>query len=393
MRRASALVLGSALLGCAGDEMVPLFTTLDSAGVVLASSGAPAWGEEPEGAWSVLAEPRIDLTRSGSGPGHQFYRVADATRLPDGRIAVANAGSSEIRLFSGEGSLLEVAGREGEGPGEYQQISSVDRIAGDSLVIYSWPSRVTILDSQLQFVRSFELDAYASAIHPFEDGSFLTVHPFPSVVEYEGDGGLIRPPAPLVHRSSEGAVLDTIAIAAGHEEFMFSFRESRGAAGILFGKTVVVASAGNVIVTGSARRMEFSVLDSNGVATVSIRVPDYSLAISGAELEAEREAYLGPEPSVLRRHILQQMPIRDGRPAYSRILIDAEGYYWVGEHVMLSARSDPRGWEVFAPEGRWLGRLETPAKFEVFEIGADYILGVQEDGLEVEHVQVLELAR
>ena len=51
------------------------------------------------------------------------------------------------------------------------------------------------------------------------------------------------------------------------------------------------------------------------------------------------------------------------------------------------------GWHVFSPEGELLGRVATPLGLEVHEIGADYLLGVELDELEVSFVRRYPLAR
>lgn len=43
--------------------------------------------------------------------------------------------------------------------------------------------------------------------------------------------------------------------------------------------------------------------------------------------------------------------------------------------------------------GEWLGRLIIPDGLTVLEIGQDYILGLEEDTLGVERVQLLALER
>jgi hypothetical protein len=58
----------------------------------------------------------------------------------------------------------------------------------------------------------------------------------------------------------------------------------------------------------------------------------------------------------------------------------------------LSA-DDPGRWTVFDPEGRMLGTVATPARFRVFEIGTDYVLGVWADDMDVEHVRLFTLEK
>ena len=43
--------------------------------------------------------------------------------------------------------------------------------------------------------------------------------------------------------------------------------------------------------------------------------------------------------------------------------------------------------------GRWLGEVALPEDLEVWEIGADYVLGVFDDALGVEHVRKYRLIK
>jgi hypothetical protein len=48
---------------------------------------------------------------------------------------------------------------------------------------------------------------------------------------------------------------------------------------------------------------------------------------------------------------------------------------------------------VFTAEGEWLGAVRLPARFMAHEFGIDYVLGVEKDELDAEHVLVLRLRR
>jgi hypothetical protein len=60
-------------------------------------------------------------------------------------------------------------------------------------------------------------------------------------------------------------------------------------------------------------------------------------------------------------------------PAYTDLRVDTEDLVWV--------RSYPRGspisvrWSVFDPKGTLIAEVDLPTHIEVFEIGADYVLG------------------
>ena len=88
-----------------------------SAGVEVVSALRPLWGDSS--LWRIDPEPVMDLTRSGSGPNHEFGDVGGMVRLADGSLVVADATYRQIRLYSPEGGFLASNGRAGEGPGEF----------------------------------------------------------------------------------------------------------------------------------------------------------------------------------------------------------------------------------------------------------------------------------
>lgn len=382
------------LTGCVGsDASVGAFSVNDSAGVEIAVSHAPAWATAPAAQWSIAETPLVDLTQTGDGPLHEFYRVQDALIRPDGSIVVANSGSSEVRVYSSKGRVIGSVGREGEGPGEYRQISRLIGLPGDSIGVFSWPMRLTVLAPDLTFVRTHALGERAQSPRPLQSGDLVDLEVYPSVVEYEGANRLIREPAAVVRRSRVGEIEDTIWEGPGYEEYMYSSGERRGAARPLFGKGPAFAVRGDLTLVGTSDRMEYREFDVGGALKRIVRVEGYDLSVDQRTEDAERAAYLGDNPSPFLRQLVAQLPHPDGRPAYSEFIVDSEGYLWAGAYQSRRNYTEARAWEVFSPSGEWMGTLTTPANFTVFEIGPDYLLGSWSDELDVEHVQKLALAR
>jgi hypothetical protein len=306
---------------------------------------------------------------------------------------VANSGSSEVRVYSSTGQAIGAAGREGEGPGEYRQISRLIELPGDSLGVFSWPMRLTILAPDLTFVRTHALGDRARSPRVLQSGDLVDMEIYPSVVEYEGGNQLIRAPTSVVRRSREGVIEDTIWEGPGYEEYMYSSGERRGSARALFGRGPAFAVRGDLTLIGTSDSMEYRAFDVAGDLRQIVRVPGYDLSVDQAIEDAERAAYLGDDPSPFLRELVAQLPRPESRPAYSEFIVDAEGYLWAGGYQSRRNYTEPRAWEVFGPNGEWMGTLATPANFRVFEIGPHYLLGSWSDDLDVEHVQRLTLSR
>jgi hypothetical protein len=82
------------------------------------------------------------------------------------------------------------------------------------------------------------------------------------------------------------------------------------------------------------------------------------------------------------------LPIPKFAPMYTSMRVDAAQRIWL-QRSDFGSGATPLTWDVLAGDGAWLGSVQTPRGFEVYRIGADYLLGRQIDSLGVERVQVL----
>lgn len=389
-----ALVVMVASLGCGRDRSAAPFVERDSAGVRILESRAPQWpGSE---AWTLASEPLLDLSTSGTGTPHEFFRVRGAVRLTDGSYAVADGGSSEIRFFSAEGEFLRATGRKGQGPGEFERLRSLHRLGGDSVLAFEWGGRVAVFGPRGRLARMMLLPPNASDLRVLDGTGFLVKLHYLSMDEYGGGNALIRQPIPIVAFSAAGQLLDTVAMAAGGEEFMFVTASGAASAIPLFPKDSHVWIHAHRVYLGSADDMEYRVLSRTGELEEIVRVPGYDLSLSAEEVEAERRARLGDDPPPFTRDVMAALPSPKTRPAYSDLVVDSEGAVWLGAFDRSRTqliRPSERDWQVFSAVGAWLGSIRFPPRFTVYEIGRDYVLGRRYDDQGVEHVQVLELIR
>jgi hypothetical protein len=85
-----------------------------------------------------------------------FYRVVDAVRLQNGCIAVGNGGSHQVLVFDARGRRARAIGREERGPGEFQFLSSVSHVAGDTVAAFDGRlRRVSVVTAEGVIAREF----------------------------------------------------------------------------------------------------------------------------------------------------------------------------------------------------------------------------------------------
>jgi hypothetical protein len=377
---------------CERGAYVPGVVVMDSAGVRVVRSVLPLWRDSVP--WSVAQNPTIDLTSAGTGPAHEFFIVSDVLRLRDGRLVVSDVGSSQVRFYAPDGQFIGATGRSGDGPGEFRNVRTLSRMRGDSIAAYDVRlNRLTVMDSNGVVGRVVSLgSAFARARHlrALGDSTFLGL-----VDSFSGTArrGRYRIPYAVVRLSATGTVMDTVTHISGREGFATEAVDGP----LPFRKEGHLAIQGQDFVVGSADSLMFDRYMLSGRHVQRTAVPGYDLQLTPEQVDSVRLTLYPaserppPPPSVV--DFIEAVEISDSRPAYSRLLLDAAGYVWAAQFHGQTQAESVIEWEIFSPEGDWLGAMRTPAGFDVLQIGADYIVGVRRDDVDMEHVEVRYLNR
>ena len=373
----------------------PLSVVEDSAGVVIVENEAPAPGSRL--GWQVGPPPPFSIGIREGDERYQLFVVEDAARLPDGRIAVANAGTSEVRFYAGDGTYLESWGGVGEGPGEFPQYDpeAISVWRGDSIIGASWGrGQIVVFDAGGNHGRTTFLgEGYYSFAGLMRDGtilgkpSLLIGMPFGT-----GESSLHRQEARFALITPGGEVHATLGTHAG-DEWFFS-PTVPGARPHPFGRSVLTTVWGALAVVATNDRYEIRAYDLDGKLARIVRRDHELRAPTQAELDAALAAEYADRSAEDRARLLSQnegMTLVESYPAFSALQSDPLGYLWVREYDLPG--QDGNLWTVFDAEGRVQGFVEMPAGFEPFEIGEDYILGLSLDELGVERVQLWPLSR
>ena len=373
----------------------PLVVQRDSAGIEIVEAMRPLWSDSS--LWSIDPEPLLDLTLSGTGLNHEFFRVRSLKQRPDGSLVLAERGSDQIRRYSREGVFLGALGGPGQGPGEFRNLQQVEIVA-DSAFVLDYDGRVTVMGPDMELARIFHVPHQVSDIH-FLDERTLLAESFMWEGLDEIANQLIRPSVALVRFDLNGALIDSIGVRPGRESYMFSYEDNAGDGPALFGKRGQVAALGRSVFYGSSDLMQVEELDPAGTITRILRIPGYGLELTDAQVAAERAAHLDVElplgmavPPWMRR-MVEALPAPATRPAYAEMHVDPSGAVWLEAYRGRSEQDRPQEWLVLDADGTWLGTVEVPDRFRVTDITLDSVLGVLRDELDVEHPQVLRLTR
>ena len=390
----------------------------DSAGIPIVENRAPAPGSRL--GWVVGDEPVVSIGTRDASDAFQFYRVGDATRLADGRIVVANGGSNELLVFDADGNHLDAWAGQGDGPGEFWDLTTVRPWPGDSLIAGdSQQGRASIFDLAGAHGRTMSLrgppDATTreiAAAGQAADAGPADIEPH-VVLRVLPDGTLLtRTPrgyAQGFHRwessyalmGADGSTRASLGDYLGTEMYSEFYEQEDGNFVVIplwhpFGKATLTTAWGDLAAIGDNQTYEIRAYRGDGsLARIVRRDHETRIPTQSEQDEVFRDRFAGlsEEDREPRMAVAANVPLVESFPAYSSLRSDARGYLWVARFKLPDAPYEGTVWTVFDPNGRALGFVETPGGFGVFEIGEDYILGSTTDELGVEYVQLRELGR
>jgi len=405
------------LAGCSDAEADPAslafrfdesFSVRDSAGVVIAESQSPAWAEG-EG-WTVGAEPTFVIGTIDGPDEYLFQSVRSAHRLPDGGVIFGEAGDGTVRRYDADGDHLWTVGGEGEGPGEFQCLRGL--VMEDESVL------------------AWQCNPVAASVRYGRDGEVVEILPtrgshrgWVQATFSNGDPLLLGRDGPATRiddrivridrahmRVSQDRKLDTLVVLPYQHEMTIPVVDE--SVTMLLTPYNVASLHRDTLYTGFNERYEIGAYDGGGTLHRIVRrgfepEPVNEDSIRGLIDEAlEQELDEIEDPTQRRafrfmiRTALRFVVFPDFMPTYSEIRVAHDGHLWIRrdddsfyDMIDLDPPAGPGRWDVFTPEGRWLGEVVTPPAFDIHEIGEDYLLGVVTNEFDVQFVASFPLQR
>jgi hypothetical protein len=149
------------------------------------------------------------------------------------------------------------------------------------------------------------------------------------------------------------------------------------------------------ICVGDGNGPEILCIDPDG-NRVLLRWKSAAGPVTDGEVREWREANLRLFGEKLREEdivrMLAQIPVPRVRPDYTEITLDTEWNLWVRSGPTAGLEETAVDHLVFDPNGALLGTVALPP-IEVLEIGADYVMGVYRDEMEVESMRIYEIEK
>jgi hypothetical protein len=389
-------------------------TVRDSAGIEIVESLAPQWTTET--AWQLAVEPTVEIGLVEGPPEYLFSNIEGALLLPDGRIAVADRGSSQVRYFTRDGVFESFVGGPGDGPGELGYIRGLGRCGADSLFVFEIDYNNVVFSPAGSYVREARpFDADHADRRPYSlrcasNGYYIAVGWEPRVAQRDPTSGptigFYRAEAPawiLAPADSAGseapATIPQAGLALRAELGMVLSSErighARGSGPHPFGRAARFAIHDEAIHMGTGEHFQVLRYTLDGRLERLIRWPGHDLTIGDAEVAAYREAQLAGTDDARRPVVerqLRDMPLPTAFPAFARLEVDPGGNLWI-EPFRRPSASGAAEWTVVNADGALLGTVRVPSDLTVTDIGDDAILGVWRDALGVERIRLYALTK
>ncbi|WP_420128181.1 hypothetical protein [Longimicrobium sp.] len=391
------LIVFLAACGGGGDAGGGGSTVRDSAGIQIVENRGGVWGED--GGWRLSEEPTLQIGVADGDTLYQLDGVRDAVRLGDGRIVVANGGSHQLRWYGADGRHAASAGREGGGPGEFRTLRTLRLLPGDSVLAYDLGAfRLSWFGPDGRFVRSAPLQPVGEVpprfVDRFADGSML----LSSSVRTGGEtprSGMRRDTLLWLRADAAGVPVDSLPVTPGSEASLQILTQGGRVTGMNvmampFMRNVHTAAAGDRYWQGITDAYEIVLRRADGTPQRIVRRAVKPVPVRGAYLDSLRGLHVaehGPEAGTS----LDQVQVPARLPAFERLLVDQGGNLWVQQTTWPGAV--PAAWDVFDGDGRLLGTVTMPAGFRATQIGADFVLGVWTDDVDVEYVRMYGLTK
>ncbi|MEX2609364.1 MAG: 6-bladed beta-propeller [Gemmatimonadota bacterium] len=414
-----AFLLGALLASACGDppadRLAAYVNVRDSAGIQIVENGPLASVDTLGIMVDSAARLRIGLV-DGDAP-YVFSRIVGATRLADGRVAVADQRAAEVRFFDGEGRFLAAVGGAGQGPGEYTLFSAMHPLQADSLLIVDHEgNRWHFSDGTGTPVRTLRAVRHSPGEDPsrspyhvrgsYTDGTLLVSRSVPGCT---GEPSLFCADSVRLRRvTRRGEVrADFGVVPRWRRYFDRSAVNGRNTITLaaVFYPQVSWAVAGMRTYIGDGERFEIRVHGPEGRLERLIRVdaPPERYPAEGPTMPLAADATAEQRQQHARMlGVTERAPKPDHLPVFTSLVTDELGNLWV--HLVGGPNSGlgtGMRWAVFDSEGELRHLVRTPVLSTrspmtgrgAPEIGADYLLTEATDSFNVPVVDVYPLGR
>jgi len=359
--------------------------TLSALFVVIAGCATPAPDPVPDTLWgAATTEQELVIGVEVGDDEYMIGRVNSVAVGTDGEIYVSDGQQEIVRMYDADGNYVRDIGGEGQGPGEYRYAPALGTLSDGTLVMRDGStSRISFFSAQGDYLDSFPAVPGNVFIVDREDN----IH----AQRFEGD-------ISLVQYSRAGEELGRLEYPprdlAGAQTFVLGWGE-----GDIYPFPVETQSDWSplgYLVTGRNDVYDIEVRRPEGTVHLRRDIPRPEVnSEEQAQWEAHRQRLI--ERVAARGDDADFEPIPDVKPYFRQIHVADDGRIWVFRYVEAVERDDiepvpgqpdrplltwrePWTYDVFEPDGTFLGSVVVPETLRPYVIRGERIWGAVERG-------------
>jgi hypothetical protein len=343
-------------------------------------------------------------------PSQQFLWIRDATVLEDGRVAVLDGASEEVRIFTTSGHVDGVFGGLGDGPGEYRGLVSLRQLPSSDLQVFdiihgrlttvSTDGAVVTTERRLRGLTARPRQIgrpFASGAVPYTQGTVGPLDPAWGVEGVRQDdlrAGLFTANGP--------EIVTTVSLG---ESYTVWDRGRGLTKPVPMSPQALVAFGAAVIVVGTTHSTEFRALDEDGSTVTVFRGSgtleeptrhDWELFEQAFLAENQSPPRIGGVPTAppdeyrLPEELLSRAPRGRHKPLFDRAIMEEDDQaLWLRQFDLQSPEAT---WQVVSGSGN-AAMVTIPRTWEILEVGTSHVLIVRQDELGTESVHLHSLRR
>jgi hypothetical protein len=322
-----------------GSRSTVRIDTLQSGTIAVHNAGAGTWHN---GAAWMLTDAVTIGSQNDSGNA-VFGKVVDVALDQRGRVYILDGMAAAIKVFAPNGSYIRTIGRAGHGPGEFAVAPGMRFDPRDRLwVLDQGNQRYSVFDTSGVLLREFPRHM-VDRILEWRNTAFSPTGDLFDLVMWPTTGGW--EPRSARYDTLTGEFVDTSPLPKLPEGTPFGW-----------GRTVATPLGWWV---GAATDYRLGQLTRAG-DTLRVVEREYEpVELSTAQRDSIRDAL---RPLRQRARNAASLPIPEHQRIFDGFVVDNHGYVW----VQRSRTPDERAtsFDVFDPEGRYLGAVRAPSVVE-----------------------------
>ena len=396
--RLVALLLLPVATACSSGAVPSTWTgtVSDSAGVQIVHNPTEGiWG--PEDAWKL--KEVLSIGEMLGEDEYQFAQIVSVDSDAAGNVYIADLQAQHVRVFDSEGVYTLTIGRPGAGPGKIGL-----GLAG----VFALPNEVFVADIGNRRVNLYGHDGELA-------GSRLVDITKGTPIRWERIGDeVVAQLRVMVSGEDVEPTGDVIVKMGGEEEAReiitslpvgqsLQFVNGQPQIRVFEPEPIWDASSDGRVIMAVNEALRIEVRDAEGTLVRVINQPHETKAVTKRDqrvvLSAMRKQFeQAGAPAAAIDAAMERFQFADTYPAFVTLTHGPLGSVWVqrmlsGDEISDEGDFNPQDlgsntWDIFDGEGRYLGDITFPGKYQPIKVMGDRIYGIARDELDVQSMKV-----